>query len=164
MAATTTELTQRLKDAKVQMAAFETLRKEAKAVLEKEAFQPAPAMPQGGAPPADPSMQQGAPVDPAMQQAMMQQGGMPADPAMMQQGAPPMDPAAGSPSVSPEQWEEVMSLLEKMAGGLTQLAERINQIEAQVQQQGQSLGEMEQTLASAMQPSPEEAGAPQGGW
>jgi hypothetical protein len=163
MASTNSSLAQRLSAARAQMDAFDRLR--------KEAFQPAPAMPQG-APPMDPAMmQQGAPpMDPAMMQqgappmdpSMMQQGAPPMDPAMMQQGAAPMDPAA-APTVTPEQLEEMMTLLEDMANGLGQAMQRIDALEQAAQQVGQQQEEILSTLQSAMQPAQDEA-APAGGW
>lgn len=151
-------LNQRLQAARQQMEQFDSIR--------KEAFQPAPAMPQGGAPPMDPSMQQQGPppMDPAMQQqAMMQQQGM--DPAMMQQGPPPMDPAAQAPPLPPEQLEEMMMLLEQMGQGLQQAMERVAKLEGAVQQLGPQVEEVMSTLQSAMQQQPDEGQQrAAGGW
>jgi hypothetical protein len=145
---------QRLAAARAQMVEIDRLR--------KEAFQPAPAMPQPGAPPMDPAMmQQGMPMDPAM----MQQQGMPMDPAMMQGAPPQMAPGAEAapPSVPPEQLEEMMTLLEDMANGLMQMTQRVEALEQANQQLTQQSEEMMATLQSAMQPAPE--GAQQaGGW
>ena len=133
--------------------------------IRKEAFQPAPSMPQGGAPPMDPAMmqQQGAPpMDPAM---MQQQGAPPMDPAMMQQqGAPPMDPAMQTPPLPPEQLEEMMTLLEQMGQGLQQAMERVAVLEGAVQQLGPQVEEVMSTLQSAMQQPPAEEQQAAGGW
>lgn len=132
--------------------------------IRKEAFQPAPAMPQGGAPPMDPAMmQQGAPP---MDPAMMQQGAPPMDPAMMQQqGAPPMDPSMQTPPLPPEQLEEMMTLLEQMGQGLQQAMERVAALEGAVQQLGPQVEEVMSTLQSSMQQPPAEEQQPAaGGW
>lgn len=163
---------QRLAHAKQQLEEMDNVRKEANVF--KMAFQPAPAMPQGGAPPMDPSMMQGQPpMDPAMMQGQppmdpsMMQGQPPMDPAMMQ-GQPPMDPSMMGPppgGVPPEQLEEMMSLLEQMGQGLQQAMQRIDGLEQQIQQMGPQVEELSQTLQSAMQPSQEQdPAAAGGGW
>ena len=120
--------------------------------IRKEAFQPAPSMPQGGAPPMDPAM-------------MQQQGAPPMDPAMMQQqGAPPMDPAMQTPPLPPEQLEEMMTLLEQMGQGLQQAMERVAVLEGAVQQLGPQVEEVMSTLQSAMQQPPAEEQQAAGGW
>ena len=84
---------------------------------------------------------------------------------MMQGAPPPMDPAAAPPSIPPEQFEEMMTLMEDLAQGLQQAMQRIDQLEANQQQLGQSVDEVTQTISSAMQPpAGGEELAPAGGW
>lgn len=77
-----------------------------------------------------------------------------------------MDPAMAPPSIPPEQFEEMMQLLEQMAQGLQQAMQRIEQLEAGQQELGQGLEEVTQTISSAMQPpvGGEPEAAPAGGW
>ena len=103
-----------------------------------------------------------------MDPTMMQQEAPPMDPTMMQQGAPPVDPsmqqaAPQPPTILPEQLDEMMTLLEDMAGGLQDVMQRIDGLEQQNQQQAQQIDELTTALQGALQ-APPEAAQPQGGW
>lgn len=72
-----------------------------------------PGMPaQGGMPPMDPFMMQGAPMDPNA----MAQGGMPMDPSMM--GGAPADPAAMPPAADPNAMAQQAAPVDPAAAGM----------------------------------------------
>jgi hypothetical protein len=157
MADTTKTLKERLSDLK----RFQGELKE----IRKEAFMAAPPMPQGGAPmggppmdpammgaggapPMDPAMMGGPPMDPAMM------GAPPMDPAMM--GGPPMDPAmmgAGgappeAPMITPEMFEEMLSIVEEVAAGHEQQEKTIGMLQQQVEELAGELDAMRQEAAA----------------
>jgi outer membrane murein-binding lipoprotein Lpp len=121
-----------------------------KNMLQKNAFQPIPGAPAGGAPPMDPAMaaqMQGGgapPMDPAMM-AQMQGGGAPMDPAMAAQmqggGAPPADPAQLEGIVS-----ELMSSIEQIAGAMEQFQQQIAQLESGMQGMAQEHAQLNAKL------------------
>lgn len=166
MAASISELRNRLTD-------LRTLRRELD-TIKKEAFMAAPPMPGGGAPPMDPAMMQGGmpPVDPATGMPM---GAPPIDPAtgMPMGGAPPagmppVDPATGMPMgappagmppappappadqlLTPEMLEQILGVIEELAAANEQqqqvnqqLTQGLEDLAAQVDELNQRLSTM----------------------
>lgn len=146
-------------------------------LLEKMAFTPTSAPPppmtqmppQGGQPPMDPAMAQGAPPmppqegQPPMDPAAMQGGQPPMDPAMAQGGQPPMDPAAmqgGAPAPGgmDPQFEGALA---ELAQGTQKLGEEVGAQRDQIDQLTQRLLQMEQQMSQLQdglkQPAPADA-------
>jgi len=120
---------------------------EARAALEtiKQAFQPAPPMP-------DPSMASGA-------ANMGPPPGMPMDPSMG--GAPPMDPAAAGappgapppPGQAPPDIGEIAAVMEQMAGALEQITPIVQQVAQRQEQLDQRMVALEQSLSQPEVPA-----------
>ena len=128
----------------------------AKSVLKtiKQAFQPAPAMPDpsmasGMAPPQDPSMVGGAPPDPSQMGA-----GPPPDPS---QAGPPPPQQEQAPQVDPS---DMMATLEQITSMVEQMAPMVQQLAAKQGDLDKRLMVLEQGLSQPDVPAGAQAAAP----